>query len=719
MLVNPFSWATGRRFCCLFAGVLGLLFAPLLGVGSPRFEYADGGSILFEDGTISLRFDSRMYCRATLTLPDGTISMSSGAGEDQAPLPPQFIKTDGVVVKDFAIDYADFHSLSDIETTHGKGKQLKIWGRAQGAWGDLRKTVVVQMYNRYPGTALFQAEYENLGSVPVTVNTIYDVMWRLNPVGLWALHPRNWKWGEDFLFPVDRGTSLTGENLLVRINSQGEPASMGGGLPAVSYLTPKAAMTIGYLSAKMKVIRWPLKDETGRFTVGLERDLGLGPEKSILKPKEVYRSLETFVALHEGDFYEGIRVMSRLFQDDGVRYKNPPIESLMATTWSNRGSRDDWSKQYIIDMLPELKRYGVQWIHLGGRWETNLGDYEPSHYFDGEDDLKEFVAMLNRQGFRVTAFMSDLVVLPRSRPGQERPDLFVKDKTGKIVESHGLSHTYYLLCPAYAPAREYMRKVSTKLARDYGFAGVKDDGYNLPQPCYDPEHNHPYPEKSVEDYHLMIKTVYETFKKYHPNSFVVAFCFDGVMPLYQQLFHASRLWPNADQNSEWQARLKQKLFKAILGPGRVLLDDHSDAKHLSGRRGKWFLGPPSGLAMGSVLETVINPTYDYQGHDYDEIFTAYHREMLPEGGSYRNLYNMIFDTPEAHVVAKEDSLYYGFFAESFEGALELRGLESGARYRVTDYVFGNSYPSVDATSSTAILRDIAFENYLLLRLDKE
>ncbi len=55
--------------------------------------------------------------------------------------------------------------------------------------------------------------------------------------------------------------------------------------------------------------------------------------------------------------------------------------------------------------------------------------------------------------------------------------------------------------------------------------------------------------------------------------------------------------------------MKQKLFKAIFGPERLLLDDHSDAKYLTGKRGTWHLGPVSGLAMGSVPETVVAPGY--------------------------------------------------------------------------------------------------------------
>ncbi len=121
--------------------------------------------------------------------------------------------------------------------------------------------------------------------------------------------------------------------------------------------------------------------------------------------------------------------------------------------------------------------------------------------------------------------------------------------------------------------------------------------------------------------------------------------------------------------------------------------------------------------MGSVLETVIGPSYDYQNHNYDRIFAAFHRERLPDGGKYLNLYHTVFDKPECHVVEKGGTLYYGFFAPEFRGSLELRGLEDGATYRVTDYLHGREFPAVTAKGSAGTL-DAQYESYLLLRLDK-
>ena len=65
----------------------------------------------------------------------------------------------------------------------------------------------------------------------------------------------------------------------------------------------------------------------------------------------------------------------------------------------------------------------------------------------------------------------------------------------------------------------------------------------------------------------------------------------------------------------------------------------------------------------------------------------YDEKRLSQGEYLGGLYDIGFDRPEAHVVRKGDALYYAFFAPSFDGKIELRGLDARA-YRLTDYVNG-------------------------------
>jgi alpha-galactosidase len=84
--------------------------------------------------------------------------------------------------------------------------------------------------------------------------------------------------------------------------------------------------------------------------------------------------------------------------------------------------------------------------------------------------------------------------------------------------------------------------------------------------------------------------------------------------------------------------------------------------------------------------------------------------MLSRGEYAGRLYDIGFDRPEAHAVRKGGRMFYAFYADSFDGTVELRGL-GRVRYAVRDYVGGKDYGAV--SGQTARLR-VKFEKYLLL-----
>ena len=50
--------------------------------------------------------------------------------------------------------------------------------------------------------------------------------------------------------------------------------------------------------------------------------------------------------------------------------------------------------------------------------------------------------------------------------------------------------------------------------------------------------------------------------------------------------------------------------------------------------------------------------------------------MLPTGVYLGHLYDIGFDRPEAHVIKKDDNMYYAFYADSYEEK-SARGIEDG------------------------------------------
>ena len=72
---------------------------------------------------------------------------------------------------------------------------------------------------------------------------------------------------------------------------------------------------------------------------------------------------------------------------------------------------------------------------------------------------------------------------------------------------------------------------------------------------------------------------------------------------------------------------------------------------------------------------------------YKKWFDLYNMYQLSKG-EYLNLYDIAYDLPETHVVKKDGTLYYAFYAPEWNGNIEFRGLED-KEYSIIDYVKRN------------------------------
>jgi alpha-galactosidase len=74
------------------------------------------------------------------------------------------------------------------------------------------------------------------------------------------------------------------------------------------------------------------------------------------------------------------------------------------------------------------------------------------------------------------------------------------------------------------------------------------------------------------------------------------------------------------------------------------------------------------------------------------------------------LYDIGFDRPETHAIRKDSNMYYAFYADSWDGEVELRGL-TGQVYHITDYV--NQKYLGKVKGPTAKL-NVSFDKHLLV-----
>ena len=96
----------------------------------------------------------------------------------------------------------------------------------------------------------------------------------------------------------------------------------------------------------------------------------------------------------------------------------------------------------------------------------------------------------------------------------------------------------------------------------------------------------------------------------------------------------------------------------------------------------------------------------------------YATKRLSEGEFVPGLYDVGYDFPETYVIRKDGVLNYAFYTRGPKvEQVELRGLEKGCNYRITDYYNHVDYGVVTATDKTVL--DVDFDHALLLEAIKQ
>ena len=158
----------------------------------------------------------------------------------------------------------------------------------------------------------------------------------------------------------------------------------------------------------------------------------------------------------------------------------------------------------------------------------------------------------------------------------------------------------------------------------------------------------------------------------------------------------------SDPRGSFQVRSKAKTLKALMGDTIPFFGDHVELSD----GGNDFA---STVGVGGVVGTqfVIPSLVVKRGKsdlaperekELEKWLRIYRDKMLSKGQYLGQLYDIGFDVPETHVIRKDKTMYYAFFAKRWKGSVELRGLED-RNYSVVDYVTGKKYGTVSRHSA--------------------
>ena len=563
----------------------------------------------------------------------------------------------------------------------GSGEKTTLEGESPG----LKKSVAISCYTDFPGMAVFEVTYTNTGKEPLEAlgweNNSYSLAaptdHAADEPAFWAYQAASHQDRRDWILPLEPGYS---EENYLGMNS----SDYGGGTPVTDIWNQNAGIAVGHVEMVPKLVSLPVEsDENENVELGVEYK-----NEITIEPGASLTTLRTFVFLHNGDFFAALEQYRNFMIKQGISF-DPYPESAYEPIWCAWGYGRDFKMKQIYGALPKARELGFKWAVLDDGWQTAEGDWflNPDKYPNGVKDMKRFTDTIRKAGLRPKLWWAPMAVDPGTKLLEEHPEYALVNKDGEYQKISWWDA--YYICPAYEPAREQTRELVRTILEDFGYDSLKIDGQHLnaAPPCYNPAHNHARPEESVEAVPGYFKMIYDTAREIVPDA-VVEICPCGTAYSFFTMPYMNQP-VSSDPLSSWQIRLKGKTMKALMGRNVPYYGDHVELSDngndfastvgIGGVPGTKFTWP---VGSNSRPRNDLTPEREKSMKHWIEV---YEENMLPKGNYRGDLYDLGYDRPEAHAVQKDKVMYYAFYAESFEGELELRGLEEGQAYKVRDY----------------------------------
>jgi alpha-galactosidase len=644
-----------------------------------------------EGKSVAVEFDAQMHSHV---IAFGNLTIGAMTASET-------IVADGKPIADFELTS---QRTEDVHDKLGDGKKLVVEGKS----GTLVKTVSVAVYDGFPIAAVFEVSYQNAGPAPVEISKWTNNHYDVTGPALWSYEPGTYEARPTWVAPLRVGFHQK--------NFLGMNASdYGGGTPFADIWSKDVGIAVGDLELVGKEVSLPVAmPDAKHASMGIE----FAKTKTVA-PGETVATFRTFAIVHHGDFYSALVVYRKMMQRLGQPTSARAADQGFRPMWCAWGYGRRFKVDQIEKTIPEAKRLGFEWVTVDDGWQTKYGDLKlnPVKFPRGDADMKALVDEIHRQGMKAQLWWSPMSASPDSELLKEQPDLVLKNKDRSPQKISWWNSLY--LCPADADVVEVQRKFVQKIIGEWGFDGLKLDGQymNAVPACYNPAHHHAKPEDSIEQLPQLFKAIYDEAQRIKPGA-LVEFCPCGTaysfftMPYYNMSVAS-------DPSSSWQVRTKGKALKALLGDGVPYFGDHVE---LSDNASDFASTVGVGGVVGSqfTLPAVASRATQFdltpaRRKIFEKWVGLYKEKMLSEGEYEGTLYDIGFDRPEAHAIKKGSVMYYSFFAATFDGKVELRGLED-REYTVTDYEHDKKLGTVHGPTAKI---DASFEKHLMLEADPQ
>jgi alpha-galactosidase len=687
------------------------------------------GKIHLTNAQIEIQLDSELCWSIDYKKDGETLSICKFKEVDSLLLPSHFIKTNGQIISKFLRDNRDF-VVKRIQTEFGSGRRFIFRGYYQAEDGlAIEKKLIIEFYDDFPDLAITYAEFKNNSkSQQVEFSEVWNSCLQLDaslidssvrPHELCAFYGTAGR-------PIPLIDGLIPQKLDIE-NFTGRPVELegikkgNGGLPLLDFWCRQMGIGIGCIEPTWKNLYLPIKvQKDGKVLAAIRELPGINLDQPLLlRPGDSYQTIKTFVVVHSLDFYHTALRYSQLMLRLGIDMESEYTADDYLPGWCSwndyctlamASKKDVMLLEPLMNRLNELKQLGIKLIIFDAGWFNNQGDWmpnpDPRAFPGGEEQLKDVIQEIHRQGFEVMLWISFLTADPGSEVDKQHPEWMIQKPDGQNHLDRWSGHT---MCPSLPEVQEYHRQLARRLVEEYGADAFKIDGMYTCPPCYNAGHQHSNPNQSCEDFYKVFQAFYQEAKSINPKVTVME-CPCGTICSFATLPYVSQTIA-ADPPDYLTVRRYMKLYRALKGSDSPYSSDYTNVEEGS-------LRLPTAIGCGSVPQTFYGATPDSLTFNYyKKWFKIYNDEMISRS-EYLNLYDIFYDQPETYVFNKGtdqgEIFYYSFFADDscWEGKVQLRGLAKVGNYRVIDFVNNRELATVSGSQPEI---HISFENYLLVK----
>ena len=649
------------------------------------------------NGGLTLEVNNSLHTRILTRLPNS------------GPIVEDFQTSERLILGHTVIDDFTYHEMTEEQVTENPtAKKWEFFGRYDKEGIKISKTLIVKVYDDFPDIITTKVIYTNDSGKDIFVNhwsnNSYTIPSRGDDPLFWAFQGSSSPERSDWVTPLKSG--------YYKKNYMGMNATdYGGGIPVTSDWRTDINVAVGHLSPVPELVNLPTEIPKGEkeVTVGVSKDFG---ERTWFKAGESLETLETFVAISKGDYYANLERYSNLMQEKGIQIVERE-KTAFEPIWCAWGYERQFTLDEIVNTLPKVKELGIKWAVLDDGFQIAEGDWDahPDKFPKGNMEIKNLVDKIHDHGLKAKIWWTPLAADPHSNILKKHPDMrvFKEDGSPQFITWWDA----YYLSPTKPETVQHTKETIRLFMEEWGFDGLKMDGQHMN--AVGPDFSLENPIEAVEGIPAFFQMIYDEARGIKPHA-VVENCPCGTCMSYFNMASTNQV-VSSDPLSSWQIRHKGKTYKALI-PNTAYYGDHVE---LSDNANDFATSFGIGAVLGTKFTWPSNNPHasgDFlltpkKQKTWKKWFTLYNEKMLSTGKYLGELYDIGYDKPEAHVIKKGKDLYYAFYAEKWEGPVNIRGLHPESEYIVEDYFNDITIGEVSGNDPNI---PVIFKDFLLLKV---